>query len=827
MAELLHYSKSGVQGPMANAPPAQHVRVNPHLAPFTPPWVPASPEPQADFAVDAGVRHKQVEGYVGASAAAAAALGDDQIGREKRRTPSGPAAPYQKAAAQRSAERAIRPWDPISGAGERAGAALLQVPGSNAGVAAFAAPDVPALFVPPPPSAVAAVAAAAGRVARGGQGQRAAAGAVSAAAGAPPRELWAAALFQQPPKYCTACRGGHDPAKVGNPEWQPYSPAVRLGNLQMLDTKFRRAMVKGQLCFRLSESLWDPVRWVVQPAVMPPVQFRQQLALAFDGVREGHEPFRFLASRAAEALLAAASTPVCGFGCRQAILASYDPPLPTLLHTLSRVLAVFRSHRSPLELPCPVCLPPTGSFSGSGAPHGSVSRACKVCGAPVYREWDRAAAREAAAAEPLVWGTPALAAAAAAAVAPAGNGAAGGGRSGKPGSAAAVAAGPSAAAADPSAVAATRLPGRMCQRYTLEALIEEVLGLLAAGGGEEVRRAIRSYVPGFTYYPPQDQPPCRTVEELLEESWKEAAVRQLNGDVRPRLRRPKSAPPPPTRRARWGPGPSPPGRPSTARSSGSRSQQQQQQQHDRQRQPAPGAVRSSAVVVVVSSATAVAAPGGSQPRGRREEGADGKTSPSPPPATTTAPSPAAGRRRGRQPATTTRRRQSEGGGDGEGDGGGNNSGLQQRKEEGDLLARWDGIEFRDVPYKWTRGGAPLVLEDGGGGGGSGGAKSTAAVLRISTPVPVFDSVHDPLYRMLLLQSPPDYSGCGRAWWRRTGVVALAPGSGGHSSGCETSEGPPPAGAPARGGGGGAGAAACVAVVGNPAVHGRSGGGARG
>lgn len=70
------------------------------------------------------------------------------------------------------------------------------------------------------------------------------------------------------------------------------------------------------------------------------------------------------------------------------------------------------------------------------------------------------------------------------------------------------------------------------------------------------------------------------------------------------------------------------------------------------------------------------------------------------------------------------------------------------------LARWDGIEFRDVPYSQDddavgveRHGFEAIAMDGGGGGGGGGG--AVAALRISTPVPIFNSPHDPLYGMLV------------------------------------------------------------------------------
>ena len=59
MAEVLHLSRAGIQGPLLSAPPAQHQVVAPQPAAY-PAWVPASPNPHLGFAVDAGVRHNQV-----------------------------------------------------------------------------------------------------------------------------------------------------------------------------------------------------------------------------------------------------------------------------------------------------------------------------------------------------------------------------------------------------------------------------------------------------------------------------------------------------------------------------------------------------------------------------------------------------------------------------------------------------------------------------------------------------------------------------------------------------------------------------------------------
>ncbi|KXZ46601.1 hypothetical protein GPECTOR_42g812 [Gonium pectorale] len=645
MAELLHYSRAGVQGPMLAAPTAVHPGVAPREPAFPAgAWLPTSPNPREGLALDAGVRHKQAEAYAGAAAAAAEALGDEMIGRKPPRTPAGVAAPYQKPAAQRAAERAIRPWDPASGLGEARGARLLQVEGSNAGAGAYARPGAPALYEPPSAAAVDAVAAAAGRVARAGQGQVTAHGAYSVQQGAQEREIWPVELKDKPPRYCTGCRGSHEPSRERDPAWQPYTPHTRLANLQQLDTKFSRAMFKGVLCCSLSESYWDPVRWTTQPIAMDPATFRQQLRLTFDGIREGHEPYRFLATRAAEALLScpgrgpqvAAAVPdlvaplklclntlqpelVGGLLLLLAKLLRCHPAVPPamapFLRHLLPPLALFRGHnRLRLELPSPVCVASTGTFSGRGVPPEAGGRSCRVCRAPVDRVLDAAAAR-AAAAEALARNAAALGAQAAA--------------------------DPESALPPPTG---KRLPGRVCGRYTLSELVEEVAGLLAAGGGDVARRLIRSYLPAFGYVSQQEQSRCRVVEEELQ-----AAAEGGGGARRPRSasRRPASA--------------------------------------------------------------------GKPRRRSRTKSVDG----------------AGG---------------SHGGGGGDGDVGSSRPAWSSTVLTREDLARWDGMEFRDESYDKPRRGAESydIAGGGGGGGGAGGP-----VLSVLTPVPVFDTPHDPLYRKLM------------------------------------------------------------------------------
>lgn len=99
-----------------------------------PAWVPNSPEPDRGFVLTAGRRHKQVLAFKGAAQAAATALGDDALKNSpnaRSRGPSGPAAPYQKAAAQRAAERSLVPWSPLTGLGERKGMEGLLVRGAG------------------------------------------------------------------------------------------------------------------------------------------------------------------------------------------------------------------------------------------------------------------------------------------------------------------------------------------------------------------------------------------------------------------------------------------------------------------------------------------------------------------------------------------------------------------------------------------------------------------------------------------------------------------------------------------------------------------------
>ncbi|KAG2433645.1 hypothetical protein HYH02_012573 [Chlamydomonas schloesseri] len=691
MAEVLHRShRAGIQGPLLDAPAAVHPVVAPRETAagcVGGAWVPPSPNPHLGFAHDPGARHKQAGAFAGAAdafkAARAAEAADDHpdnVGRAaRRRTPTGPAAPYQKEAAQRAAERAIRPWDPAAGLGERQGAAALALAGANAGPGAFADPAAPSLYAAPGQAEANAHAAAAGRVARRGQDQAGSVGAYSVREGAPARELWPVNLAA-PQKYCTACRGDHDDHKVANPAWQPYTPATRLANLQLLDTKFRRALFKGLLCCGLSDSYWDPVRWSEQPRVMSADTFAKQLQLAFDGIRDGHEPHRFLATQAVTALLdcpgraaqVAAAAPGL-VGPLKLCLNTMQPQLvggallllrkllrahpaagaalgPYLRHLLP-ALAVFKGHTRVMELPAPVCLPPTGSWAGGSAAATTPARArcCAVCGAPTDREAAAAAARAAAEAD--------------LAVNAARLGAAG--------------------AADPDAVlppgtTSKRLPGRVCGRYTLAALIDEVLGLMVAAGGELGRRQVRSYIPSFNYFTPQDAPPCVTVEELRQ------AAETARG------------PAPPSSRRR-----SPNRRPATALSGGGGGGAV----------PVPGGTSSS------SAAGARPRSAGAVP-GRVARGGGGKG--------------AAGSRKAKW-----------------------DSGPAVDKR---LLSYWDGIEFRDQPVGSSWGGAGGGDDTAGGQVSSGygvddatsavGARDGLGRPHVYTPVPVFDSPHDPLYRAL-------------------------------------------------------------------------------
>ena len=137
----------------------------------------------------------------------------------------------------------------------------------------------------------------------------------------------------------------------------------------------------------------------------------------FDGLREGHEPYRHLATQAAIAFLEtespylSAAVPGLVKPLRLA-MQTYEPHLvahamfmlgrlikshpkvgPALRPHFKRFLpymALFRPRNITVHLPPPFCLPPCGSFTGRGDAPEAGGRSCGICGTPVDRAYDRA-----------------------------------------------------------------------------------------------------------------------------------------------------------------------------------------------------------------------------------------------------------------------------------------------------------------------------------------------------------------------------------------------------------------------------------------------------
>ena len=220
-----------------------------------------------------------------------------------------------------------------------------------------------------------------------------------------------------------------------NPAWEPYSPADRLRNLNMLETKFSVALSKGFLCAKQnSDNVSKPVLWTwkvkvkdehggidvipITPEMMASdpnrkEEFISQLVLMYEGLREGHEPYRHLATCAAKAFLKTESSYIVDAVDRlmkpitlglqtyephlvghmlmmvQALLRSHPAFGPTFRPFLPKILpylALFRPRSFMLHLPPPLCIPSTGSFAGTGVSSKSGSRTCNVCEHPIDKE---------------------------------------------------------------------------------------------------------------------------------------------------------------------------------------------------------------------------------------------------------------------------------------------------------------------------------------------------------------------------------------------------------------------------------------------------------
>ncbi|KAJ9529512.1 hypothetical protein QJQ45_013865 [Haematococcus lacustris] len=526
-------------------------------------WGAGPRAPQHAVPMVAGVRHNKLKQYTGAAELLEQqARHESSMAAARQRTKAVAGGVYQKEAAIRAAERAIRPWSAITGLGERQGA---PAPGHllQAEAAAWSPPrlasQAPA-YQPPGELHAEAVAAAAAQVSRPGMGQRGSPGAWSPMEGQPARELWPQDLAL-PPKYCAGCRGAaaaplptrhhhvtrcayinqglqlclgagsHDVSKERNAAWEPYTPAMRLQNLNCLPSKFQTALVRGQLCVALNDSSIAPVRWtwktrdadgdetLVQPGNMDADSFARQLSLMFEGgwfmsramrvstnvgcpcacpallpagLREGHEPYRHLASQAVLAFLASRSPHLVSalpslVPPLRLALQTYEPSLvghallmmqrllrahpgvgsalaPHLRHLLP-VLALFRRRHFELQLPPPFCLAPAGSFTGSGLAPEAGARKCTVCGYPVDKEvasqQARAQFQAAAEANPHLLDSPRQ---------------------------------------QEFKRAAWR--GRASKRYVLQEVINETLELLVAAGGGAALKAVQHAIPTFCYHNP-------------------------------------------------------------------------------------------------------------------------------------------------------------------------------------------------------------------------------------------------------------------------------------------------------------------------------------
>ncbi|KAK9816816.1 hypothetical protein WJX72_005340 [[Myrmecia] bisecta] len=238
---------------------------------------------------------------------------------------------------------------------------------------------------------------------------------------------WQRELYPQdmvnPPEYdyCVNCRGPHSENKVHNLSWQPYTVEQRLGGLHKLRTRFQEAHERGSLPVKLHGSLQNKVEWIqetVEGGTLTPERMTQEdyntiLPLLFEGAREGHEPYRFLAVEAASAMLAA------GRGKSTAVVPSLIAPIRLALSTfepslvagmlqliqrlikssprvgaalvphfqkLTPVMSAWQHRQQAVQLPPAGCVPSTGGFAGSGGRPGACNTHCYVCGVHVGKE---------------------------------------------------------------------------------------------------------------------------------------------------------------------------------------------------------------------------------------------------------------------------------------------------------------------------------------------------------------------------------------------------------------------------------------------------------
>eukprot|EP00200_Dunaliella_tertiolecta_P002719 CAMPEP_0202337344 /NCGR_PEP_ID=MMETSP1126-20121109/56_1 /ASSEMBLY_ACC=CAM_ASM_000457 /TAXON_ID=3047 /ORGANISM="Dunaliella tertiolecta, Strain CCMP1320" /LENGTH=534 /DNA_ID=CAMNT_0048927501 /DNA_START=182 /DNA_END=1787 /DNA_ORIENTATION=- len=457
------------------------------------------------FVLTGGIRNKQLEGFVGAADHAAKQEALQEACARPQTSYARGGGPDQKEAAVRSAERAMRPWSAYAGNGGGHGANFGYMV-DNPPPYPDGSPAPPGFDYPGVKQAL-AIHKAAKQVKGKGAGQMNAEGAYSCQQGHRARELWPRDIAL-PPQYCAGCRGQHDPAKERNPAWEPYTPAARLKGLNLLGTRFTWALERRQLCVTLNDgSRVKPVRWtwrvkdaegdevLAQPANLSKQDFVNQLALMFDGLREGHEPYRHLATEAVHAFLRThsphlkAAATECLPGLRLA-LQTYEPSLAghallmlqCLIHShhavgrtiaphisqLLPAMALLRPKHFVVHLPPPFCVGPAGSFSGNGMAPEAGRRRCHVCNVPVDKEYasmcSNVRAANAALANPHLLGEP-------------------------------------VAAKDHKR---HPLKGRSSKKYHLSRLIDSTLDLLVQHGGKQALQAVKSAIPTYSYFDPKD-----------------------------------------------------------------------------------------------------------------------------------------------------------------------------------------------------------------------------------------------------------------------------------------------------------------------------------
>eukprot|EP00873_Tetraselmis_striata_P023666 jgi/Tetstr1/443930/TSEL_031882.t1 len=215
-------------------------------------------------------------------------------------------------------------------------------------------------------------------------------------------------------RWCTPCRGLHDPAKVNNPNWQPYSIRKRMYGLNLLQTQFLGAAQTGTLPVKLDGNNPRKIKWfhcnangdVLAPSTMTEEEYKWFLPLMLDGCREQHEPHRYLAFQAAKEMIDAAGArllPCVPYVIRPISigLQTMEPSLVGVqifllqrmlkanqwmgkalapyYHKMLPLMNLFK-HRHDLKImvPPPRCTPATGTRTGHEAAKDRKGRVCNI-----------------------------------------------------------------------------------------------------------------------------------------------------------------------------------------------------------------------------------------------------------------------------------------------------------------------------------------------------------------------------------------------------------------------------------------------------------------